>query len=158
VNTPRYWKPLREHPNEAFKMPSKELIAIVMEQYKLDEAAARQFLDDDHTRYRFFINDIYQVQVARTGDNGDFLHLNIRRLDGGMVRDWRHFQQIKNEIAGEEREAIEIFPAESRKVDTSNKWHLWVLPEGAVVNLGWGERDVQYNELRGVPGLRQRPL
>ena len=75
-----------------------------------------------------------------------------------MIKDWRHFQQIKNEIAGEEREAVEIYPAESRKVDTSNKWHLWVLPEGEKVNLGWKDRDVQYGELRGVPGLRQRPL
>ena len=158
ADTPRYWKPLKEHPNEAFKPAPPELVAIVMEQYGYDEAAARAWLDNDHKKYRFYVNDIYQVQVAPTGDNGDFLHINIRRRDGGMVRDWRHFQQIKNEIAGEEREAVEIYPAESRKVDTSNKWHLWVLPEGAKVNIGWPERDISYKELRGVPGLRQRPL
>jgi hypothetical protein len=159
VNTPRYWQPLQQlAANAPFKPPPKELIAIVMEQYGYDEAKARAFLEEDHKRYRFFVNNIYQVQVQPTGDNGDFLHINIRRLDGGMVKDWRHFQQIKNEIAGPEREALEIYPAESRKVDTSNKWHLWVLPEGAKVNLGWEHSDISYKEIRGVPGLRQRPL
>jgi hypothetical protein len=158
TDTPRYWKPLRPHPNHEFKPPPPELVALVMEQYSYTEAEARTFLEEDHKRYRFFTNDLYQVQVAPTGDNGDFLHINIRRLDGSMFKDWRHFQQIKNEVAGPEREALEIYPAESRKVDTSNKWHLWVLPEGAQVNLGWGTRDIQYKEIRNVPGLRQRPL
>jgi hypothetical protein len=86
------------------------------------------------------------------------MHINIRRRDGSMFKDWRHFQQIKNEVAGPEREALEIYPAESRKVDTSNKWHLWVLPEGATFGLGWVQRDVSYTENRNVPGMRQRPL
>lgn len=156
--TPRYWKPLQFVPNHDFKPPPQELVDIVMEQYGYSEAEARAFLEDDHKRYRFYTNDIYQVQVAPTGVNGDFLHINIRRRDGGMFKDWRHFQQIKNEIAGPEREAVEIYPAESRKVDTSNKWHLWVLPEGATVNLGWEKSDISYKEIRNVPGLRQRPL
>ena len=75
-----------------------------------------------------------------------------------MVQDWRHFQQIKNELAGPEREAVELYPAESRKIDTSNKWHLWVLPEGDQVDFGWAQarRPLQGNP--DVPGLRQRPL
>ena len=156
--TPRYWKPLKLISNANFRPPPPELVAIVAKQYSLTEAAAREWLEEDHRRYEFYTNDIYQVQVSPTGVNADYLHLNIRRRDGGMVKDWRHFQQIKNEIAGPEREAVEIYPAESRLVDTSNKWHLWVLPEGEKVNLGWATRDIQYEEIRDVPGLRQRPL
>jgi len=75
-----------------------------------------------------------------------------------MFKDWRHFQQIKNEICGPEREGFEVYPAESRLVDTSNKWHLWVLLLGTTLPVGWNERDVQYEEHRSVPGMRQRPL
>jgi len=92
------------------------------------------------------------------GPDGSMLHINIRRRDGGMFKDWRHFQQIKNEVAGPEREAFEMYPAESRLVDTSNKWHLWVLPEGVQMQVGWDKRDVQYETNNDVPGLRQRAL
>jgi hypothetical protein len=158
MNTPRYWKPLVEISGEEFAAPHQKLVEVVMGQYGLDEDAAREFLDQDHKRSRFYVNEIYQVQATPTGREGSILHLNIRRRDGGMIWDWRHFQQIKNEIAGEDCEAVQIFPAESRKVDTSNKWHLWVLPQGARIDLGWKDRDVSYAEIRDVPGLRQRPL
>jgi hypothetical protein len=158
MNAPRYWKPLTEVPVGEFHPPAPELVAITRAHYGLSDEAARVFLEEDHAKSRYFVNDLYQVQVAPAGREGTMLHLNIRRRDGGMFKDWRHFQQIKNEIAGEECEAVEIYPAESRKVDTSNKWHLWVLPPGTKLDLGWSQRDVSYTEIRHVPGLRQRPL
>ena len=127
MNTPRHWKPLVEVPPDDFKPTAPELVAVTMKHYGFDEAQARAFLQDDHDRCRYFVNDLYQVQVAPTGQ-GSMLHLNIRRRDGGMFKDWRHFQQIKNEIAGPDARPSSCIPAESRKVDTSNKWHLWVLP------------------------------
>lgn len=158
MNTPRYWKPLTEIPHDDFKPTPPELVRETMSHYKIDEAQARAWLERDHAKCRYFVNYLYQVAVAPCGPEDSCLHLNIRRRDGTMVKDWRHFQQIKNEIAGPEREAVEIYPAESRKVDTSNKWHLWVLPEGTQFGLGWEKRDVTYQEFRGVPGMRQRPL
>jgi hypothetical protein len=158
VNTPRYWKRLVEVPATDFEPLHPELVKVVMKQYSLDDAAARAFLEADHLKSRYYVNNLYQVQATPTGREGAILHLNIRRRDGSMFKDWRHFQQIKNEVAGEECEAVELYPAESRKVDTSNKWHLWVLPFGARIDLGFGERDVSYDEIREVPGLRQRPL
>jgi hypothetical protein len=71
-------------------------------------------------RYR---NDTYEVMVM--GDP-PFVHLIINRLDWDACDDWREFQQIKNELVGPEYEAVELFPAESRLVDTSNTYHLWV--------------------------------
>ena len=61
--------------------------------------------------------------------------LSIRRIDGKTVRDWKDLQDIKNQLLGPGAEAIEVFPAESRKVDAVNQYHLfggpgWVAPFG----------------------------
>lgn len=85
-----------------------------------------------------FLNNLYQVNLREVEFGGQsFTHLSIKRLDKAAVHDWRHFQRIKNEICGPEREAIELYPAESRLVDTANQYHLWVLPEGNKVGCGW---------------------
>jgi hypothetical protein len=68
-------------------------------------------------------NDLYTVQIESCPP---FVHLHIHRNDWGPCKDWRHFQLIKNALVGEENEAVELFPAESRLVDTSNTYHLWV--------------------------------
>jgi hypothetical protein len=69
------------------------------------------------------------------------LHLSIHTHDRGPMRNWRHLQQIKNEVAGEERTAVEIFPPESRLTDTANEYHLWVYPEGFDLGFGLSEKD-----------------
>lgn len=71
-----------------------------------------------------FLNDTYQVHVRRV-DEG-MLHLSIKRIDKQPVHDWRDLQWIKSEIVGPENEAVEIYPAESRVIDTANQYHLWV--------------------------------
>src|SRR5262245_12970239 len=66
---------------------------------------------DDEAKCQYWINDIYQVAVHVLNDT--WVQLNIRRRDGKPIfRDWRHFQQIKNELVGEECEAMELYPAE----------------------------------------------
>jgi hypothetical protein len=75
-----------------------------------------------------------------------------------MIWDWRHLQYIKNELLGPEIEGMQLFPAESRKVDTSNKWHIWALMDGTRLPFGWMKRDVQDQLYKGVPGLQQRAL
>jgi hypothetical protein len=67
-------------------------------------------------------NNLYRVEVTF---QPPFTVLSISRLDGTPCKEWRHFQQIKNEIIGPECEAVELFPAESRLVDTGNEYHLW---------------------------------
>jgi hypothetical protein len=85
-----------------------------------------QTLLDDELSGRFFKNDIYQV-VAR--DRGELIHLSIKRLDRKPCRDWRDFQEIKNQLVGRYNEAVELYPAESRKVDGANQYHLWVIKD-----------------------------
>ena len=54
--------------------------------------------------------------------------LGVQRIDQRAVHDWRELQMIKNDICGPERDAIEVYPAESRLVDSSNYYLLWVFP------------------------------
>lgn len=67
------------------------------------------------------------------------MHISFKRNDRSAVRDWRHFQAIKNEVAGPEREAIELFPPESQLMDGANEYHMWVLPEGQQSPLGFAD-------------------
>lgn len=104
-----------------------------------------------------FVNNIYQVSVhfKTEGAWEGPIHLAIVRRDRSAVHDWRHLQRIKNEIVGPEREAIEVYPGESRLVDTNNQFHLWVFPEGQFAPAGFLERQVT-NKTCG--SHRQRPL
>ncbi|MBU1012052.1 MAG: hypothetical protein KKG99_03545 [Bacteroidetes bacterium] len=88
-----------------------------------------------------FINDIYNVK-ARVMIDG-MIHLSFHNKDNSTDIPWTHKQQIKNDICGEDREAIEIFPAMSRIVDTCNQFHLWVYPEGYIIPTGFPQ-DTKY--------------
>jgi hypothetical protein len=59
---------------------------------------------------------------------GDGVLLSIRALDRSAAHNWRDFQRLKNELVGPEAEAVELYPAESRKVDTANQFYLWAFP------------------------------
>ena len=48
--------------------------------------------------------------------------------DGGLS--WDDLQEIKNIVWGHEAVAIEVYPPESRRVDSGNWRHLWRLREG----------------------------
>lgn len=54
--------------------------------------------------------------------------IGISSLDGEPRHDWREFQKIKNQLCGDEWEAIELYPAESRLVDPSNYYILYCAP------------------------------
>lgn len=73
-----------------------------------------------------FIVQVYRRQTAR----GVALQLAVRRNDEEEIRGWDDLQRVKNEIAGPERTAIEIFPPEAEVMDQANMRHLFVLPEG----------------------------
>jgi hypothetical protein len=63
---------------------------------------------------------------------------------------------VKNELVGEECEGLQLFPAESRLVDSSNQYHLYVIEKpGLMFPVGYQERLVSEAE---VDGSRQRPF
>lgn len=71
-------------------------------------------------------------------DGGEYAILSISALDETARHDWRDFQQIKNLLLGEEWEALELYPAESRLKDPSNRYYLWCFPPSVVP---WGFTD-----------------
>lgn len=68
--------------------------------------------------------------------------LSIRRNDRKALNDFRHLQRIKNSLCGPEREAVQLYPAESRLMDAANQTHLWVLGEDERFPWGYAIRDV----------------
>lgn len=109
-----------------------------------------------------FRNDTYQVIVRDLADDEHgfeghkLVHLSIKRLDKEPIHDWRDLQEIKNQLVGHECEAIELYPKESRLVDTSNQFHLWVFadPE-TTLPVGWHIRLI--NDSPNVGDAKQRP-
>jgi len=103
-------------------------------------------------------NDKYVVVVTRWED-GAVQELSIRRADRRAVHDWRDFQRIKSEIAGAEVEGFEMYPAESRLMDTANQYYLFCLPPGQRIPAGYiGPRNLVDAETHERLGSRQRTL
>jgi hypothetical protein len=85
------------------------------------------------------------------------VQLSIRRLDRGPCRDWRDFQRIKNQLVGDEAEAIELYPAESRLVDTATQFHLWWVAD-PLFRFPFGYDSGRVVSGKSVGGSVQRPL
>lgn len=71
-------------------------------------------------------NDIYIV-LSRQVANVE--HVAICRKDSNIVT-WAEKQNIKNELFGDDRTAIEIYPPSSELIDDNNVFHLWVYERG----------------------------
>ena len=129
------WKPMT--PTAAIKMSperQKEVIRTIRKhrpKMSEGEILAGIFKARDTPLWK---NDKYQAALHSVNisipDIGEMQHLSIKRLDKEPIHDWRDMQQIKNDIMGPEREAVELYPAESRHVDCANQFHLWIFPEG----------------------------
>jgi hypothetical protein len=104
------------------------------------------------TAVNIYQNDVYRVEVKHSPP---FIHLDIRRRDGKTCSEWQDFQRIKNELVGPEHEALQLFPAESRLVDTGNEYHLWVCPDiKARFQLGFKDRFVLGETLQSLEDTR----
>jgi hypothetical protein len=76
-----------------------------------------------------YINSRYQVNMRRgvaPSPFGKYIELSIKTRDKMAFHDWRDFQRIKNELVGPEYEGIELYPSESRLVDTANQFFMFV--------------------------------
>lgn len=93
-------------------------------------------------------NNLYTVQIfshsAKIYEDAfaNIGHLLVRRNDEGPIRSWSDMQRIKDELAGPERVAVEVYPERSNLVDQANNYHLWIFPEGYKLPFGlhlWGK-------------------
>lgn len=115
----------------------------------------KNLYNDEFLAGTTWMNDDYVVIHTKLVNKVE--HLSIRRRDRKPCRDWRDFQQMKTQLCGAEREGVEVYPAESRVIDTANQFHIWVLPEGMSMPVGyfWGRHVT--DDLK-IPGAVQRPL
>ena len=122
------------HPEAATEPPSAKHRPLD----KLDEGNPK----DPKRNPEHWANDIYDVTVRRYdkdpvfGTDGGMIQIGISAHDGTARHDWREMQWIKNQIAGEECEAFELFPAESRLLDPSNYYTLWCFPGVKQLKIG----------------------
>ncbi len=145
------WQPMRRLPKSAHPLTDGSLVGRYPEGTYPDEV---------------WTNDLYEVSVIREfgpSAPGGWVtdYLTIKRMpDKSAIHDWRHFQMIKNDICGFEREGFELYPAESRLVDEANQYHLFVAPAGMTLPVGmFGPRNVNDDlpDARPAPGQgRQR--
>jgi hypothetical protein len=78
--------------------------------------------------------------------DGPYAILSITAIDQTSRHDWRDFQQLKNLLLGPEWEAVELYPAESKLIDPSNRFYLWCVPGGTIPWGLPGERRVSTPE------------
>ena len=90
-----------------------------------------------------YLNSRLQVHVVphESEEMGEFFHVSFKNVDKTAHRDWRDTQRMKNELFGEDAEAIELYPKEERLHDTCNQFHLWVIKDG-IFPFGFGDRMV----------------
>ena len=69
-------------------------------------------------------NRVFSVLVR---DVRTAVHLAVASLTGDRPT-WHEMQRIKNELAGRDATAVEVYPPESQLVDEAEMFHLWVLP------------------------------
>lgn len=105
------------------QLPREHIESVIMDEIGRTEAV--------------WMNNIYQVNVTRRdGVEGwpAMIHLSIKRRDKQPVgvEHFRDFQRIKDELVGTDHEAVELYPAKERLVDTANQYHLWVLTKAGI--------------------------
>lgn len=106
---------------------------------------------------QLFRNSRYHVierKISDSGPYGKLVQLSIRRNDQLAVHDWRDMQRIKNEIVGTEWTAIEVYPPESKLVDSANQYFLWCF-EKLEASFMYNERLVSEET---IDGAKQRPF
>ena len=155
--------------HEIFQLPIKDRIGCCkkmvreMTGRKLSWQEAKKYYHEmfDCDTYQ---NNIYSVMVFRNKQadwqvhekswKGNMTYISIKRIDKKSIHDWRHLQQIKNELVGVDYEAVEIYPNEKRLVDTANQYHLFVFPKDYLIPFGWHTRTVDTTAKEG--GFNQR--
>lgn len=108
-------------------------------------------------------NDLYFVQINRDTKQGfgkiegGMFELTIRRQDREAGLDWRHVQQIKNQLVGEENEMVELYPAESRLRDSANQYWFYGFNNDKVI-FPFGMTGRHVDDTGSVGNSKQRKL
>jgi hypothetical protein len=114
--------------------------------FPISREKAKKILNEE-LKAQMWVNDTYTVKFREGKDADQFVmiedwkgkcaYLSIRRNDREPVDSWRDFQEMKNQLCGPNREAVQLYPAEDRLADMANQYHVWVLPEGIMFPMGF---------------------
>ena len=109
-----------------------------------------------HWRNSHYYGVLRKFAAGSPFGGGRYAVLSVTALDESSRHDWRDFQQLKNLLLGPEWEGVELYPAEGRLIDSSNRFYLWCFP-GPVP---WGLPDAIGRRVwQAVPGRDpQRPF
>jgi hypothetical protein len=157
----KVWQPLVRDPDWFRDQRRVDTIKMVRAQHPEITDAQVDALMPDET----WGNDRYTVNVHfLDGDRDGFVEVGVHNHNRTPHVPWRHLQQIKNEVMGADREAVQLFPADDRLVDTANEFWLYVYPVGKApmrkreVRLGMDHgRNVAYDAPEGFGRSRQSP-
>ena len=155
----KVWQPLVKDPDWYRDQKRAEVAETVRAKFPDISDEALDDLISDET----WGNDRYPVSVhLLDGDRDGFVELAVHNHNRTPHVPWRHLQQIKNEVLGPDREAVQLFPAEDRLVATANEYWLYVYPVGKApmrnrrtkVGMDYG-RNVAYDMPDGFGRSRQ---
>ena len=120
-------------------------VVILMSPEQLEELKCDYVVAN--SRYQVYIRTVSAVK-SRQG-TPKLVHLSIKMNDRSDYHSWRDYQRIKNELLGPEWECIELYPAESRLIDTSNQFHLWCFEPPFIFPIGFSSGRAVLNESIG---------
>ena len=125
----------------------------------MTKAQAKKFLRTVFNQ-EVWQNSLYRATVNRKMNDefgAEITEISITRKDKEATKDWRHFQQIKNDLVGEDVEAIEIYPNEKRLMDTANTYWLYAFPKDYILPFGFmTPRNVTDSQTASAVGAVQR--
>jgi hypothetical protein len=78
---------------------------------------------------QIWVNGLFVVQKDSPPNSWGAVRIMIRWADARPEHNWPLFQRIKNDLFGEHRTALEVYPSEANKSDVANMYWLWILPE-----------------------------
>lgn len=101
----------------------------------------KDITNEEHTRSvidsvkinpkKVYVNGLFVVQVYDYPCTwGNVERVMIRWNDARPDHDWALFQKIKNDLFGEHRVALEVYPSEENKQDVANIYWIFLLPDG----------------------------
>lgn len=93
---------------------------------------------------RTSMGNVEHVTITRHRDISEAF---VNDGSGGFT--WAEKQEIKNELFGKNRTAIEVYPTEDRLVDTSDVYHLWVFDKKYRLPFGIHPKEYQKAVNRG---------
>jgi hypothetical protein len=158
------WEPLTQTPDWAVKAQHEQ----VMERARVTFPGVA--VDEIPAPDEVWGSSQYTATVHYLDDNRDgFIEVGIHNYHRTTHVPWRHIQQIKNEVFGPDREAVQLFPAEDRLLDSANEYWIYVYPtseapmrkRGVKIGMDRG-RSVNYDmppmgKARQAPEMKMAP-